>query len=226
MTKEEFLEQLPELKTNYRSAPEVLEHIGGVKLLMLIGPTGVGKSTLINNLGLAFVPSDTSRPARPGEKDGIDFNFHSDYSALTADITAGRFVQVAIGPSGDFYATKASSYPKSGFAVMPVVADVVPIFRQLGFKETFSAFITPPSYEEWMSRIKKHGLTDQEIKKRLPEAIRSLNFALTDATTHFILNDNLDKAAAQIQKLLDNKIDKNRESEAHKAAQEILDHLK
>lgn len=222
MTHEKFLQKLPELIKNYRPAPEVLEHIRSVTLLMLIGPTGAGKTTLINHLGFKLVPSDTTRRPRSGEQEGIDFYFRTDYNQIASEIKAARFVQVAIGPAGDFYATRASSYPHSGTAVMPIVADVIPIFRRLGFAKTTSAFIVPPTYEEWMRRIAAHPASEEQLTKRLAEARRSFEFALSDREVHFILSDNIEPGVKQLKDLLSNQIDTGREAKARQIAESLL----
>lgn len=219
MNREEFLRKFPELIKNYRPSSSVTSHVGSINLLMVIGPSGVGKSTLIEQSGLALVPSDTTRDARPGEKDGIDMYFRTDYQKIVDEIKNGDFVQVAVGSGGDFYATRASSYPADGWAAMPVMADVVPIFRELGFKKTISSFVVPPTFEEWMRRMGSHKLAPAELKKRLAEARRSLSFALQDASIHFILNEEIPSAEKQIKDLLNGEIDKQREEMARQAAQ-------
>ena len=221
MKREQFLKQWPALAKNYQASPEVLKHISGITLCMIIVPSGVGKSSLIEQTGFDFVPSDTTRPARPGEQEGLDMYFRKDYDQVMADIKAGRFVQIAPFATGDFYATKATSYPASGVGIMPVMANVIPIFRSLGFKDTISAFITPPSYDEWMRRLQSHPVPPEKIASRMEEAKRSFDFALTDKQTHFILNDNLQKATIQVRQLLKGEIDKNREDLGRQAAQAI-----
>lgn len=222
MNREEFLEKLPELAKNYQPSADVLKRIETITLCMIVGPTGVGKSTIIESSSFAFVPSDTTRAPRPSEQDGFDMHFRTDYERVINDIKAGSFVQVALGASGDLYATKDTSYPRSGIATLPVMADVVPIFRSLGFQKTVTAFIMPPSYDEWLRRIKKPGLSDQDVQKRMPEASRSLNFALGDSATHFILNDNVDKAVQQIAQLLSGVVEAPTDLKARKIAQDIL----
>lgn len=224
MTRADFLRELPQLIKAYQPSPEVLAHITGVRLLMVIGPTGVGKTTLINQLGITYVPSDTTRLPRPGERSGVDMIFLSDYAKVISDIQAGKFVQVALGAAGDLYATSASSYPASGWATMPVMADVVPLFRVLGFGNTLSAFITPPNYTEWMRRLGGH-LEKETLDRRLDEAKRSLEFALGDSQTHFVLNDQVGPAVAQIKQLLTGQFDPRREQAARIAAQGCLAQL-
>lgn len=218
MTREEFLKTFPVLVGSYRPSPESLEHVKNVSLLIIVGPSGVGKSAIIDRLGMPYVPSDVTRQARPEEKNGVDMYFRDDYAQIINDIGAGRFLQVVVGATGDFYASRADSYPTGGWAVMPVVADVVPMFRNLGFRQTITAFIVPPSYQEWMIRIRKPGLSDDEIASRLPEAERSLKFALTDPQMHFILNDRLDEAVWQVKSLINGVFDKQREDQAREVA--------
>lgn len=225
MTREEFLIQLPELVKNYQPSPAVVSQIKNVSLLIVIGPSGVGKTTVIKKVGLPFVPPDTTRQPRPGEVDGRDYYFLKDYDRTIDDLKTGQFVQVVIGASGDLYASKASSYPTGGVALMTVMADVVPIFRQLGFRNTVSAFITPPSYDEWMRRMSEHGVEASQLDARLSEAYRSFNFALNDSETHFILNDNIEKAEHQLLELINGIIEGPREIEARKASQEIFSRL-
>ncbi|MDB5160627.1 MAG: guanylate kinase [Candidatus Saccharibacteria bacterium] len=225
MDKQAFLELFPELVKNYRPAVDVLQKIGSIDLLIIIGPSGVGKTTVIRNIGLPFTASDVTRSARPEEVDGVDYHFRTDYGQIVNDIKGGRFVQIAVSPDGEFYATRESSYPPSGPAVMAVVADVVPVFRRLGFNRTISAFITPPSFEEWMNRMKTHELSSEQLVKRLVEAKRSLSFALSDDQTHFILSDEVGATLAQTKGLLSAKPDLQREESARDIASQLLQRL-
>jgi len=221
MDRQEFLAQLPKLVAGYKPASDVIERIGQIKVLMLVGPSGVGKTTLVNNLGLKYVLSDNTRDPRPGELEGRDFFFRTDYDMVAEEIRRGRFVQVAVDSGGDLKATKASSYPNSGDVVMAIVADVVPIFRQLGFAATTTAFITPPSFGEWMQRMQSHNLSQEQFRKRIDEAKRSFNFALADQAVHFILSDTVEAATNQLKQLVSGQPDTEREAIARAAAVSI-----
>jgi guanylate kinase len=225
MTREELNKMLPDLVRNYQAPPEVTAQINNVELLMVIGPTGSGKTAIIKRLGIPYVPTDTTRPKRPDEAEGLDYFFRTDYDQIAAEIKNHQFVQVAIGPTGDFYATRANVYPKIGLAVYAVVADVIPQFRQLGFSDTISAFITPPNFLEWMNRIDKNNVESDQLPKRLEEAKRSFSFALNDPDIHFILNDDLDKAVYQTRMLVGGKPNIERESAGRQAAEQIFKEL-
>ena len=189
---------------------------------MVVGPSGAGKTTLLQRSGITYVPADTTRDPRPGEEEGVDYYFRQDYAEVIEGMKAGQFVQVAIGSGGDFYATKASSFPASGWATMAIVADVIPTFRGLGFKKTITAFITPPTYEEWLQRMSVHPATEEQRAKRIAEGRRSFSFALNDKETHFMLNDKIADALDQLKGLLDGRVDITREQKAREAATKLL----
>ena len=223
MTHEEFVDALPGLVEDYQPSPDVLKKIGNVELLMTVGPSGVGKTTLMQRMGLLHVLVDTTRQMRKDETEGFDYHFREDYDQIAEDIKSGRFVQINVFNNGELYATKESSYPQSGQAEMAVAVAAVPIFRRLGFKKTIAAFVTPPTYEEWMRRLQ--GVEKDQLDKRLEEARNSFDFALNDNQMHFILNDDLDKAVQQTKDLLAGKVDEAREQKARQAAQNILNRI-
>lgn len=69
----------------YRPSPETLERVKGVDFIAVIGPTAVGKSTLIEaaiaeDPSLHLVVTTTSREPRPGEQDGVHMHFRSQQS--------------------------------------------------------------------------------------------------------------------------------------------------
>jgi len=225
MTREEFLKILPGLVKDYQMSAQVVSRIRNVDLLMMVGGTGVGKTSVIKRLGIPFVISDTTRPIRPEEINGSDYFFRTDYEQLINEMKNRSFVQVAIGPSGDFYGTRLSAYPEVGLAVYAVVADVVPHFRQLGFSETITAFITPPNFLEWMGRLDRNNVERDQLSSRLKEAKRSFEFALNDSQTHFVLNEDLNKAVEQTKMLLAGTIDRDREAVARQAAERIRQEL-
>lgn len=225
MDKQQFLNEFPALVPTYRPAADVAQKISQVSLFMVIGPSGSGKTTLLKGLGLPYVPSDVTRSKRPEEIDGFDYNFRTDYARILGDIKTGRFVQIAVSPDGEFYATRADVYPNSGWASMAIVADAVPRGREIGFHETLSVFITPPSYEIWLTRMDRHNLDDERLKKRLAEAHRSYNFVLNDDQTHFILSDEIGPTLTQAKGLLAGRIDKVRDDAARAAAISILQKL-
>lgn len=183
----------------YKPSEAVLSHLPKVIFVAVIGPTAVGKTTLMNAAAarcpaLHPVVSSTSRARREGEEDGVDMHF------CTADdmarrIAAQDYVQVVpSSKNGALYATGPEDYATEGVAMMPVMADAMPAFKALPFKAVRSIYILPPSWDVWQQRIAKHGFAPDELERRLLEAGRSLRYALEDPDTIFVVNDDLAQA--------------------------------
>jgi guanylate kinase len=225
VTREDFLKILPDLVKNYQAPAQTLARISDVDLLMVVGASGVGKTSVIKRLGVPYVPTDTTRSKRPEEIEGLDYFFLTDYQQLMEDIKNRQFVQIAIGPTGDLYGTRASLYPQVGMAVLGVLAEVVTQFRTLGFSDTLTVYITPPTFLEWMDRLGRISFDRDQLLSRLKESKFSFNFALNDPQTHFILNDELESAIHQTNMLLNGKVDQERETRAREEAQRISQEL-
>jgi guanylate kinase len=225
MTREEFIKLLPQAVKGYEPPAMVLSRIRNVDLLMMVGGTGVGKTSIIKQIGAPYVVADITRPIRPDEINGLDYFFRTDYEQLINEIRQRNFVQVNIFETGDFYGTRSSAYPEIGFAVVGVVAEKVPQFRNSGFNETITAFITPPEFLEWMGRLDRHNVERDQLGARLAEARKSYEFALQDNQTHFVLNDVLEGAVNQTKMLLAGQVDRNREAHARAAAELIYKEL-
>lgn len=184
---------------DYKPSEAVLNHLPQVIFVAVIGPTAVGKTTLMNAAAarcpaLHPVVSSTSRSARNGEEDGVDMHFCSA-DDMARRITAGEYVQVVPSSKiGALYATAPEDYSTDGVAMMPVMADAMPAFKALPFKAVRSIYVLPPSWEVWQQRITEHGFTPDELEHRLVEAGRSLRYALEDPDIIFVVNDDLAQA--------------------------------
>jgi len=185
--------------TDYRPAAHVVDRLRQVNFVAVVGPTAVGKTTLINAAiqhepSIHLVLNNTTRPRRPGERDGVDYLFQTR-AAMEARIAKGEYVQVAPSVLGELYATAPEGYSTDGVAVMAVLAEAVPLFRALPFQSMTSLFVIPPDWATWQQRLEQHGFAPEQRQKRLAEAERSLQFALSDHETRIVINENLDKAA-------------------------------
>lgn len=167
---------------DYQPNPAVLERLKEVTFVAVVGPTASGKSTLIKEAmarepSLKMVRNHTSRAPREGEQDRSDYYFHPRQE-MEWRIRQGEYVQVAPNAFGDLYATGPDDYPTDGIAVMPILADAVPIFGTLPFKHLRCVFVVPPSWEVWQRRINNHHFTLDKLERRLDEAERSLEFCV------------------------------------------------
>lgn len=187
------------MHVHYRPANYVLDYLQKVDFVAVVGPTAVGKNSVVEEAAkrdpdVHWVPFTTSRPSRPGEKPGVEYQFRSRQE-MEERIQRAEYVNVAPNLLGDLYGSAPEDYSQNGVATAAVLADAVATFRSLPFKSLKTIFVLPPSWDEWQKRIVKHGFTSKQLQKRLKEAKRSLNFALHDKQTQFVINDDLTQAA-------------------------------
>ncbi|MFT4532606.1 MAG: guanylate kinase [Candidatus Saccharimonadales bacterium] len=221
MEKKDFIVWASTHQSTYVPSDAAKAKLANVDLVAIVGPTGVGKTTIIGRLAIPYVRSTVSREKRPTEQDKHTYYFTQDYLGIIKDVKEGNYVQFIISSSGEFYGTKLSEYPDSGVCVMSIAADQVPSFQKLGFKSVKCIYIMPPSYIEWMNRI--GGVRTKDLLDRISEARQSVEIVRDDENYSFILNDNLDLAVAEVVDIINgNPVDEHRARLAHDTADIIL----
>tara|TARA_B100000767_G_scaffold194975_1_gene182009 strand:+ start:226 stop:807 length:582 start_codon:yes stop_codon:yes gene_type:complete len=171
--------------------------------IVMCGPSGVGKGTLINRLmadfpgKFGFSVSHTTRAPRPGETDGVHYNF-VEKSAMEADIADGKFLEHA-HVHENIYGTSLAAVEAVATKGQVCVLDIDVQGAEIVKKSTLDAlfvFIAPPSMEELEKRLRGRGTEKEEsIQKRLANAAGEM--AKTEVTGFFhlvIINDDLDRA--------------------------------
>jgi len=199
MDKQTFIQKAALLQGKYTVNPAVRFRLEQLNLIAVVGATGVGKTTIIEQSGLPYVVSDVTREPRKHEENGKEYNFRSNYDEIWSELEAGEFVQYVITESPDFYGTKLNSYPQNGPCAMAVLANHIPHFKSLGFKRFTQVYIIPPDYDVWMKRVANERLSD--LKARLQEARQSLEIALSDSSYIFLVNDKLAEAVNQFRNI-------------------------
>jgi guanylate kinase len=224
MEKNDFIVWASKLQQSYTPSLEVLNRLANIELIAIVGPTGVGKSTLIENLQLPTVLSTVTREKRPGEKDKKNYYFSHDYLEIIEQIKLGKYVQFLVSNSGEFYGTHIDNYPQSGKCVMAIFAGAISNFSNIGFKKITQIYIMPPSYVEWMRRI--GGVRTKDLLTRISEARDSIMMALDDSRYHFVLNDNIELALRDVNLILKGEqIDEHRTELAVGTADILLEHI-
>jgi guanylate kinase len=179
------------------------------KLIVISGPSGAGKSTLLASL-LARMPqlmssvSATTRPPRPGERDGVDYTFLSDDEFMRRK-AAGEFLECfEVFGRGYWYGTLDSEVSPSLRAGESVVLeiDVHGTVAVLGvYPEAITIFVSPGSPEELERRLRGRRTDSAEsIARRLEVARRELESA--DQYQYQVVNDDVDRAVQEIQGIL------------------------
>ena len=170
-------------------------------MLVVTGPSGVGKGTLIRSLcrefpDLRLSVSATTRPPRSGEVDGRDYHFLSP-EEFERRVEAGDFLEHATY-AGNRYGTLRSETEDE-----PVVLEIeVQGARQVrdALPEAVQVFIAPPSVEALRERLLERGTDSPEvIRKRLEVAEEELR--AQDEFPHKIVNDDLNAAVQELVEL-------------------------
>jgi guanylate kinase len=177
------------------------------RLFVVTGPSGVGKGTLIRKLlerapDLELSVSATTRPPRPGERDGVDYHFLSEqeFDRLLAE---DQFMEHA-SYSGHRYGTLVSEVePRLARGAGVVLEIEVQGARQIRARmpEAVLVFVAPPSPEALRERLQKRGTdSEEEIERRLRVASEEL--AAQSEFRHVILNDDLERASDELAALV------------------------
>jgi len=224
MDKPDFIKWVEKLQDIYVPSEETQNKLSQIDLVAIVGPTGVGKTTLIEKMDQPFVKSDVSRPKRPDENEHRNYNFRTKYLEIMQEIKNGEYAQFLVSRFGEFYGTKIDAYPKEGQCVMAIIASEVPNFRKLGFRSITCIYIMPPSYIEWMRRI--GGVRSDELLGRIDEARQSMLLVMDDEQYHFVLNDDLELALRDINTIINgDEPDVHRAQLAYDTADVLLERI-
>ena len=180
------------------------------KLVVFSGPSGVGKTTVLRRLfERAPVPlvasvSATTRQPRPGEKDGIDYQFLSPQEF--EDLRRRKeFIECfQVFGSGHWYGTLKSQVApglESGKWVVLEIDVKGAIFVIELYPNAITIFIGPASLDELEKRLRGRGTeTEESVRRRLRQAQEEM--ALADCYRFRVTNDDVDRAVDEICDIL------------------------
>lgn len=180
------------------------------KVIIFSAPSGSGKSTIVSHIlklhpEMEFSVSATSRAPRGQERNGIEYHF------FTADefrkmIAEDKFVEYEEVYAGSFYGTLKSEVHRIWNKGHVIIFDVdvkggVNLKKYFGDK-ALSVFIQAPSVEELRKRLVARGTDSAEaIAKRVAKASEEMTYA--DKFDYILVNDDLQKAYAEAEKVVD-----------------------
>ncbi len=175
-------------------------------MLVLSGPSGVGKGTLgkrlIEEEGFGFSVSCTTRGPRPGEREGADYLFVSREEFLSRK-AAGGFLETA-AVHDEFYGTPREPAEKAMADGRDFLLDIDPqggVQVMEKVPEAVSVFLLPPSWAALEERLRGRGTeTEEKIQKRLHNARQEVEYL--PRYDYCIINDNLEEAWKELRGII------------------------
>ena len=191
------------------SADQVPQANHEPRLVVLAGPTAVGKGTVSAYIRTHFPQvylsvSMTTRPPRPGEVDGVHYHFVApqEFDRL---IAAGEFLEYAVVHGRAKYGTPRGPVERALALGQPALLEIdLQGARQVRetMPEAMFVFLAPPSWDELVRRVVGRGTDDEaEREVRLETARREL--AAADEFDRVIVNDDVRRASEELVSLMD-----------------------
>ncbi|KAK1266535.1 hypothetical protein QJS04_geneDACA016396 [Acorus gramineus] len=183
----------------------------GLKPVVISGPSGVGKGTLISKLmnefphTFGFSVSHTTRAPRKKEKHGVHYHF-TDQITMEKDIREGKFLESA-QVHGNLYGTSIEAVEAVTDSGKRCILDIdVQGARSVkaSLLDVMSIFICPPSYEDLEKRLRARGTeTEEQVQKRLRNATAELEQGKSSGLfDHILVNDDLETCYQNLKTIL------------------------
>ena len=179
------------------------------KVVIFSAPSGSGKTTLVKHClevfpSLEFSISATTREPRGSEEHGKDYYFFSP-EEFRQKISEDAFVEYEEVYADKFYGTLKSEIERIWNSQKVVIFDVDVVgglnLKKILGEKAMSVFIAPPSVDELEQRLINRDTDSEEtIKTRINKAQEELEYK--NQFDEVLVNDDLDKAKQEIEKLV------------------------
>lgn len=178
-------------------------------LLVISGPSGVGKGTLVNalmerNQKIKMSVSATTRAPRPGEIEGVHYFFKTE-EEFKAMVDRGEFLEYIHVFGSKYYGTPRSFVEQqlaSGYDVILEIDVQGAMKVKQAFPDAVLMFITAPSMSEIKSRLIGRGTeTMEQVEKRFATAFEEIK--MIPQYDYVIINDVVDVAVHHMEAILE-----------------------
>ncbi|CAM9329003.1 unnamed protein product [Hapterophycus canaliculatus] len=184
----------------------------GIDAVVVAGPSGVGKGTIIQKLmeifprQFGFGCSHTTRARREGEQDGVHYHFTS-VESMRAAVAKGDFIEHA-EVHGNLYGTSVaavSDVSRSGqVCLLDIDVQGVKAVQASSLTPKY-VFIAPPSMEVLEKRLRDRSTeTEESLSTRLRNAREEVEFGNTEGNFDLVVeNDDLDRTVGVLSSRLE-----------------------
>ena len=176
-------------------------------LFIVSAPSGTGKTTLAERLvqilpNLRMSRSYTSRPARAGERDGVDYNFITR-PQFDAMITSGDFLEWA-DVFGNLYGTSRHDterlLQRGQDVVLVIDVQGAAQVKRSGMDHT-SIFVLPPSFDILERRLRGRSADSEPAMQKRLAAARAEAGCYVDYD-YVVINDQLEPTVVRLQEII------------------------
>ncbi|XP_037917454.1 guanylate kinase isoform X2 [Hermetia illucens] len=201
-----------------RAIATMVKH--GPRPLVICGPSGSGKSTLLKRLfaeypeTFGFSVSHTTRKPRPGEQDGVHYNYVTK-EAMEEAIKRGEFLETAVF-SGNIYGTSKHAVrqvqAQGKVCVLDIEMQGVEQIRNSDLNPIL-VFINPPSIEELERRLRGRATeTDESLKSRLETAKHEIQYGNKPGNFHCVVhNETLKQAYEELRDFIETELKREKQ---------------
>lgn len=177
-------------------------------LLVVSGPSGVGKGTICRELirrypNINLSVSATTRKPRHGEVEGVSYYFKTvdEFKALIDDGMMLEYAEMF----GNYYGTPkqpvVDAIERGGYIILEIeMQGAKQVIEK--FPDAVFVFILPPSLDVLLNRISGRGSeTPESLKRRMDSAMGEIE-GIRDYD-YYIVNDHLDEAVEELKHIID-----------------------
>ena len=178
------------------------------RLVVLAGPTAVGKGTLVRalqerNPDVWVSVSATTRAPRPGEIDGVHYHFVSE-AEFDSLVEQGQMLEWAVVHGRHRYGTPREPVGEHLARGVPSILEIdLQGARQVreSMPEALFVFVAPPTWEELVSRLEGRGTENEEERRRRLATARE-ELAAADEFDVVVVNDDLEDAVEELERIV------------------------
>ena len=180
-------------------------------LIVLCGPSGVGKSTIARlletRMDVSYTVSATTRPKKPQDDDGKRYD-HISRDEFFRRLDHDEFLEYA-QVYDDYYGTPkhpALDYLAAGKDVLLEIDVQGALQVRYQYPDVLSIFILPPNREALLERLTDRGRDSEDaISKRFRAARREISMAKgSRAFDYYVFNDDLERAVGEMMNIIRN----------------------